>query len=156
MPKSKILNILIANNIKIESFHLYYDEKESVDKFTIKITNRIKSEYFDFYMGVLRRSRHSSLNYNLYCKIDKIRYSCDLAVKFDLIKLNKPCINDILQSLIIDYDSGSYSFHEFCKEFDYNFSTRESLDVYLKCQNNRDKIKNLFSDNLIELLRQEF
>lgn len=55
-------------------------------------------------------------------------------------------IDDVLYSLILDAQSGAYSFEDFCGEFGYNEDSIKHMEIHKACQKNAKKVKTFIKD----------
>jgi len=66
-----------------------------------------------------------------------------------LTDVNKPKIDDVLYSLIIDSDALNDNFFNWCDNFGYDSDSRKALKIYEDCVNNGRKVEK-FIPNLDE------
>lgn len=57
-----------------------------------------------------------------------------------------PSIDDILYSLVLDAESGSYSFKDWCDNFGYDEDSLKALDIYRACQKISKKVRKFIPD----------
>ena len=84
--------------------------------------------------NVLNRNPKKSVgNYRLYIE----------ELKKDTVIDKKPCIDDIFYSLVMDSMAIEESFEDWCFNFGYDSDSRKALNIYLKCQENANKLQKL-------------
>jgi hypothetical protein len=84
--------------------------------------------------NVLNRIPKKSVeNYRLYIN----------ELKRDTVIDKKPCIDDVFYSLVMDSMAMEESFKDWCYNFGYDTDSRKALNIYLKCQDNANKLKKL-------------
>jgi len=54
-------------------------------------------------------------------------------------KPTPPKIDDVIYSLLSDYDAGQENFNDFCSSFGYDTDSRKAFDTYLACQESGQK-----------------
>ena len=67
----------------------------------------------------------------------------------ELNKVSKPKplnIDDILFCLVLDAQSGTESFEDFCDNFGYNEDSVKHNEIYKSCQKNGKKVKTFIKD----------
>ena len=143
--KSNILNKDF--DFKVIHLQLTFDENFWVkDEYQIIINGQT----FKYFQGIGHRTpKAGSL------KIEGQKY-LNMRVKKDveshkiyITKLNsltnvKPLnIDDILYSLVLDAQSGSLNFDDFCEDFGYNDDSIKHLEIYKKCIENLKKVRKL-------------
>lgn len=72
---------------------------------------------------------------------------------------SKPEINDCLNCLLMDADSGEYDCADFLVEFGYNEtaeSIRNGLKAHKACKRTADALNRLFTPEELEVLRDHF
>ena len=74
---------------------------------------------------------------NLLLYIDELK-SCSKPKKLN--------IDDVLYSLILDAQSGTESFEDFCDNFGYNEDSIKHNEIYKSCQKNGKKVKTFIKD----------
>ena len=74
---------------------------------------------------------------NLLLYIDELK-SCSKPKKLN--------IDDVLYSLILDAQSGTESFEDFCDNFGYNEDSVKHNEIYKSCQKNGKKVKTFIKD----------
>lgn len=147
---SKILNKefdFVVNHLGL----FLTDELRIVDKYIIIINN----QDFEYSCGIGHRESINPL------KINKERFNkvinknpkkdkANLYLYIDELKaVSKPKplnIDDVLHCLILDTESGNYSFDDFCNNFGYNNDSIKALEIYKACQKNGKKVKTFITD----------
>jgi hypothetical protein len=68
---------------------------------------------------------------------------------------NKPEIDSVLNSLLVDFISNEMNFSEFCSNFGYSEDSISALKTFKLCLKNTNKIKKLFNGSLNNFLKCE-
>ena len=98
-----------------------------------KTTFRLDKEAFQRIMN--KNPKKEKTNLLLY--IDELK-SCSKPKKLN--------IDDVLYSLILDAQSGSECFDDFCYNFGYNEDSVKHNEIYKACQKNAKKVKTFIKD----------
>jgi hypothetical protein len=91
---------------------------------------------------VKRKHERNILNRNPKKSVENYRLYIN-ELKKDTVIDKKPCIDDVLYSLVMDSMAMDESFIDWCDNFGYDSDSRKALDIYLKCQENANKLKKL-------------
>lgn len=124
----------------------------------------IEGENFDYSTGIGHRVAVNPLKvnkdaFNKVMNKHPRQNKANLLVYIDELKaVSKPNvlnIDDVLYSLILDAQSGSYSFDDFCDEFGYDNDSIKAFETYKACQTNAKKVKQFIKnlDEAIELFQ---
>lgn len=68
---------------------------------------------------------------------------------------NKPEIDSVLNSLLVDFVNHEINFSEFCSNFGYSEDSISALKTFKLCLKNTNKIKKLFNGSLNNFLNCE-
>jgi hypothetical protein len=66
----------------------------------------------------------------------------------------KPNATELLYGLILDSDSASETFEDFCDTLGFDEDSRKALELYLECQKVGGKLNKVLGYSLINLLRE--
>lgn len=89
----------------------------------------INGQKFDFYTGVgLRKGYKQGARYTL----ESLRAET---------RPQKPKLDDVLHSLVMDAEACNESFEEWCSNFGSNPDSIKALETYRDCQKNADKLR---------------
>ena len=98
-----------------------------------KTTSRLDKEAFQKIIN--KNPKKEKTNLLLY--IDELK-SCSKPKNLN--------IDDVLYSLILDAQSGSECFDDFCDNFGYNQDSIKASEIYNNCKKNAKKLKNIIED----------
>jgi len=68
----------------------------------------------------------------------------------------KPKLEDLLYSVLLDWNSGVNSFNDFCSDFGYDTDSKKTDRLYAAIQENGEKLKRLFTTGELGELKQAF
>ena len=131
---------LILNCTHINTFETNKDLKAQF-KFDCTLINGNKSMNFDYSMGYGHRLDLKGNQYQFTNRLTIYEHEKRLLY----YKAPKPTIEDVLYSLVMDAQAGTYSFNVFCDEFGYNNDSIKVQNIYFACQKIRDDLSTLLS-----------
>lgn len=143
--QSKILNQYF--DFKAKHIYLAVEGEYLQDSWLITING----EHFDYSQGIGFRKAKPLQNeyFERYIranpKKDKenlLRYAENLE---RVSTPQKPNLDDVLFSLLMDYTAGNDIFDDFCYNFGYSNDSIKATNIYKACQENSIKIRNVFS-----------
>lgn len=116
----------------------------------------IEGEEFSYSQGIGFREEISNYKKEEFKKLMSMNPKKDkenlklYATSLKQVSKPKPLkIDDVLNSLLLDADSGNYTFQDFCDNFGYDSDSRSALKTYEDCQNNGMKVRK-FIPNISE------
>lgn len=113
----------------------------------------IEGEEFEYSQGIGHREALNSFKKEEFNKIMRknpaknkqnlLMYAKELKAVSKTKPLN---IDDVLYSLILDAQSGSELFEDFCSNLGYDEDSRTAKNIYDQCQNNAKKVRTFISN----------
>jgi hypothetical protein len=79
----------------------------------------------------------------------------EAAAKMGYTKPVTPNVADVVYSLMVDATGTDLTFEDWCYDIGYDTDSRKALDMYLKCQENSKKIRNLLGADFESLVGLE-
>lgn len=109
----------------------------SMDKWCCTLTNKNnKVEHFDFFTGLGLRNPPTERSLAL------------------VNKPKPPHPADVLYSILLDLEACGQSFKCWCDDLGYDTDSIKAFKIYSQCQENGDKLRKIFSDAVIDALRE--
>jgi hypothetical protein len=65
-------------------------------------------------------------------------------------------VNDVIFSLLTDWQGGRETFEDFCSSFGYDEDSRKAYKIWEACKKSGEKLQKLFSADEIEELEEAF
>lgn len=128
----------------------------TADKFSVAFTKNKVNATFDFYRGVGHREERKN-NYRLTKYVAVFRKLINQQVMYPIdsgaVCVFVPTSAEVLYCLLLDAESGRYTFPEFCQNYGLDEDSRKALDTYLVCQNTSKKLNTIFKHNEITHLQ---
>lgn len=88
---------------------------------------------------------------------DHTRFECTLvcnekSMVFDFFSCHVPCLQDVLECLVIDSLCvyGDITFNDFCDNYNYNNDSIKDLKLYEQYKNQTQNLKNVLGEELFE------
>lgn len=163
----QVAALLKSKGIKFSVHYTHFDRDSQMDKFIITFTG-FKSETFDYMMGTGHRVDTSKsypynrLNHKQLKALKDLRNLIDQkTVSFPLDGSPNssqlavaPTQASVLYCLLSDIDCGADTFQDFCDNLGYDSDSMSAHKIYLACQENGHKLRNVLNNNTIEQLQE--
>jgi hypothetical protein len=85
----------------------------------------------------------------------RIEFHCGTAHVKDGVP-TPPKLQDVIYSLIMDWQGGRETFKDFCACFGYDEDSRKAYKIWEACKKSGEKLQKLFSADEIEELEEAF
>jgi len=131
------LGLFVNDDLYIQDRYIVIIEGQDFE-YSCGIGHRIEKDRFqrDKFKKTMSRNPQKTKS-NLLLYIDELK-SCSKPKKLN--------IDDVLYSLILDAQSGTESFEDFCDNFGYNEDSVKHNEIYRACQKNGKKVKTFIKD----------
>ena len=128
----QIKDVVVKHNIRMESFMTHNGGTQEPTKWNIHIRVNHKVETFEYSTGcgLVEKNHYGQ-------KVPK-----------------KPKIEEVLYCLVLDSSAANQTFYSWCSDFGYEVDSRKSLDTYLACQKEFEKLINVIGYKAFEELKE--
>ncbi len=117
-------------------------------EFTPRIVGlRVNSDGWKNYTWLVWLERGGSLT--------SLEYQCGTGHAKDGVP-TPPGVNDVIFSLLTDWQGGRETFEDFCSSFGYDEDSRKAYKIWEACKKSGEKLQKLFSADEIEELEEAF
>lgn len=145
---SKILNKEF--DFKVNHLGLFVNDDLYIQDRYIVI---IEGQDFEYSCGIGHRIEKDRFQKDEFKRVKNMNPKKDKTNLLHYIDILKSCskpktlnIDDILFCLILDAQSGTETFDEFCSNFGYNEDSIKHNEIYRACQKNGKKVKTFIKD----------
>ena len=113
------------------------------------------NEYdFEYFQGIAHREErknfNNGINFKKLLRMNPKKTKENMILykeNIDKCSIVKPLkIDDVLNCLVLDAQSGSECFDDFCDNFGYNQDSIKASEIYNNCKKNAKKLKNIIDD----------
>jgi len=133
----------------------------SMDKWDCAFTlrdGRAAHEEFEYFTGLGHRKPHASkmakISARSLAKVSKRMLAWEQHYKKWPDQPQQPHAADVLHSLIMDASAAEQTFESWCNEYGYDTDSRKALATYEACQQNADKLRRVFSRDVLAQLAE--
>jgi hypothetical protein len=125
-----------------------------------KIDSLPKSISFDFDFGASARYdtldqwQRDATGYTITIGYDRRKATFDYFTGPAIT--DDPDLDGVMSCLVVDAQSGQYSFRDFCGDFGYDEDSRSAYRIWQACQSTYNKLARLFGPDLQTVLEREW
>lgn len=117
------------------------------DQWFCTFTSGKTSEHFDYFTGLGHRETVSGF------KAVHMPGARMIKGHWQATKPKAPDAASVLYCLILDSSACDQSFSDWCADYGYDTDSRKALETYLSCQASAEKMKRIFSHDVLAQLR---
>jgi hypothetical protein len=101
----------------------------------------------------VKRAPFKNIGQFSYSKGSVVAHTEEDAARLKLTEPVQPELADVLYCLLSDASGSDEMFDDWCSNLGYNTDSRKALDTYLKCQETRKHLIQMFGHNLFNEMR---